>query len=64
MKRLLTISLAVVLALGLSIMVFPAQPAVANPGDIYVPGDYPTIQQAINAATAGDTVHVAGRHLL
>lgn len=59
MKRLLATSLAVVLALGLSFVVFPAQPAMADPEDIYVPGDYLTIQAGIDAASAGDTVHVA-----
>ncbi len=59
MKRLLIISLAVVLALSLSIVSLPVQPAMANPGDIYVPGGYPTIQAGINAATYGDTVYVA-----
>ena len=28
-------------------------------GEIYVPGDYPTIQAAINAAQPGDTIVVA-----
>jgi len=31
--------------------------------DIYVPGDYPTIQAAINAASGGDVIHLAaGRY--
>jgi len=59
MKRSLVICLTVVLVMGLSIVLLPAQPAMANPGDIHVPGDYPTIQQAIDAAAPGDTVHVA-----
>lgn len=59
MKRLLSICLATLLALGLSVVALLAQPAMADPGDIYVPGDYPAIQQGINAATSGDTVHVA-----
>ena len=37
MKRLLTISLAVVLALGLSMVALPAQPAMADPGTITTP---------------------------
>ena len=58
MKRLLSISLAVVLALGLSFVAFPAQPAMAQT-TIYVPTTaYPTIQAGINAAFSGDTVQV------
>ena len=59
MKRLLGISLAVVLTLSLSMVALPANKAMAA-GDWYVnPGD--SIQNAINAAEAagGGTVHVA-----
>jgi hypothetical protein len=35
-----------------------ASPAL-HAGDLRVPADYPTIQGAINAASAGDTIHVA-----
>ncbi|MBA7692164.1 hypothetical protein ES703_100722 [subsurface metagenome] len=61
MKRVLVISLAAVLALCLSMVALPAKPIMANPGDIYVPDDYPTIQAAIDAAFAaeGGTVNVA-----
>ncbi len=59
MKRLLIISLAILLALGVSIVPLPAQPAMAGT-TIHVPTvDYPTIQSGINAASAGDTVQVA-----
>src|SRR5215831_4829236 len=34
-------------------------PQIASAATLHVPGDYPTIQQAINAATSGDVVLVA-----
>jgi len=36
----------------------PAMPATVSAATITVPDDYPTIQQAITAASAGDTVYV------
>ncbi|GEM_PF-2326620 len=37
--------------------------AVAVRADLYVPGGYPTIQSAINAAAPGDVIHIAtGRY--
>ena len=60
MKRLLAISLALVLALSLSIGPIPAQPALA--GSVFkVPSNYSTIQAGINAASTagGGTVLVA-----
>jgi len=39
---------------------FYAKPIKANPADIWVPYDYPTIQAAINVAKSGDIIHVAG----
>ncbi len=72
MKRLLAIFLTVVLILGLSTVLLPAQIAVANPGNVvYVDDDntgyedgseadpFNTIQEGINAALSGDTVQVA-----
>ena len=35
-----------------------AYPVEASPGTIYVPDDYPTIQQAVDNATSGDTIIV------
>ncbi len=61
MKRVLVISLVAVLALCLSIVLLPAQPATAG-GDFEVPSaSYPTIQAGINAASLanGGTVLVA-----
>jgi parallel beta-helix repeat protein len=37
---------------------FKIQPAKAEPGTIIVPDDYPTIQEAINAANPEDTIYV------
>lgn len=39
-------------------LAFDMQLVKANPETITVPGDYPTIQEAINAATLGDTIYV------
>jgi len=59
MKKLLTVLGIVVLVLALDVMLLPAQVARAST-DIYVPSlTYPTIQSGIDAASAGDTVHVA-----
>jgi hypothetical protein len=60
MKRLLAISLALVLALSLSIGPLPVQPALAG-GVFKVPSNYSTIQAGINAASTagGGTVLVA-----
>jgi parallel beta-helix repeat protein len=40
-------------------MAFIVVPVMADPGIIRVPEDYPTIQEAINAATINDTILVA-----
>jgi pectin methylesterase-like acyl-CoA thioesterase len=37
---------------------FNIKPAKAEPRNIVVPDDYPTIQEAINAASYGDTIFV------
>jgi len=39
-------------------LAFHIQPVKAEPTTIVVPDDYPTIQEAINAATPGDTIFV------
>lgn len=57
MKSIISIFLAVTLSLVISIVIFPAYPVMAQ-GTIYVPGDYATIQDAIDAASPGDTVYV------
>jgi len=57
MKSIFSILLALVLALSLGLVT--AAPALADGTIIYVPGDYPTIQKAIDAASDNDTVIVA-----
>jgi len=59
MKKLLSITLIILLVLCLNAIQLPANPAMADPADIYVPSDYSTIQEAIDAASPGDTVFVA-----
>jgi len=55
MRRFLSILLALGLVLSFSlVMAVPTQGATYN-----VPGDYPTIQAAITAASSGDTIYVA-----
>src|SRR3990170_6241034 len=53
MASLIMLSLLLIVMLA-----FDVQPVEAT--TIYVPFDYPTIQEAINAASNGDTVVVAG----
>jgi len=57
MKSILSILGAVALSLVVSIVIFPASTVMAQ-GTIYVPDNYATIQEAINAASPGDTVYV------
>jgi parallel beta-helix repeat protein len=55
MKKLVLIGL-LLFALA---FIFKAETVNANPKDIWVPYDYPTIQAAINAADPRDVIHVA-----
>jgi nitrous oxidase accessory protein NosD len=57
MKSVFTVLLAVMLLL--SPVAATAKPVAAQNDTINVPGDYPTIQQAIDAASDGDTIIVA-----
>ncbi|MFC2122570.1 right-handed parallel beta-helix repeat-containing protein [Bacteroidota bacterium] len=57
MKRLVSILIAVILVLGMGSVVISPHTALA--ASINVPGDYATIQEAINAAAPGDTINVA-----
>ena len=55
-SRALTAVMIAVLLLG--ILSAGITPASASPAEIHVPDDYPTIQEAINAADPGDTIIV------
>ncbi|MEA1871886.1 MAG: right-handed parallel beta-helix repeat-containing protein, partial [Chloroflexota bacterium] len=57
MKKLFSILFALVLVVSLGLVT--AAPVLADGTIIYVPGDYPTIQEAIDAASDGDTIMVA-----
>ncbi|MFU8795731.1 MAG: CFI-box-CTERM domain-containing protein [Dehalococcoidia bacterium] len=57
MKRVFSILLAVMLVLSLGAAT--GKPVAAQNSTINVPGDYPTIQEAIAAASNGDTIVVA-----
>jgi len=56
LKRMVSGIMLTLLVLGMSMLAFNIQPVSA--GTITVPDDYPTIQEAINAANPGDTVYV------
>ena len=48
----------VVLTITVVVLFFAAFTAVVNAATIYVPDDYGTIQDAVDNATAGDTIIV------
>ena len=50
--------LLTLLLIGMVSMAFDIQPVKAEPGTITVPDDYPTIQEAIDAASPRDTIFV------
>jgi len=58
MRRIASISILALLILTLFVLAFNIQPAKTEATTIVVPDDYPTIQEAINAASDGDTVFV------
>ncbi|MCX6758201.1 MAG: hypothetical protein NTX14_00650, partial [Candidatus Nealsonbacteria bacterium] len=45
-------------AIFAALLMFLAAERVGAADIVYVPGDYPTIQQAVNASVAGDTIIV------
>ena len=57
MKKIFSILFALVLVVSLGLVM--AAPVLADGTIIHVPGDYPTIQAAINASSDGDTIMVA-----
>ena len=57
MKNIFSILFALVLVVSLGLVT--AAPVLADGTIIYVPGDYDTIQEAINASSADDTIMVA-----
>jgi len=56
-KKIFSILFTLVLVVSLGLVT--AAPVLADGTIIYVPGDYPTIQEAIDAASDGDTIMVA-----
>jgi parallel beta-helix repeat protein len=54
----LLVVVAVALVLSVGMVAMPQEVAEANPGTIYVPDNFTTIQQAVNNATSGDTIIV------
>jgi parallel beta-helix repeat protein len=57
-KKATTVIVLTQLLLGLFLIKLNIKPAKTEPTPITVPDDYPTIQEAINAANLGDTIYV------
>jgi pectin methylesterase-like acyl-CoA thioesterase len=57
-SKILSVSLATIIVLSLVAFPLTIIPVRADPGIIYVPDDYPTIQDAIDAAEDNDTIIV------
>ncbi|RLC66425.1 MAG: hypothetical protein DRH97_06465, partial [Chloroflexi bacterium] len=57
MRKIFSVLFALVLVVSLGLVT--AAPVLADGTVIYVPGDYPTIQEAVDAAGLGDTIRVA-----
>jgi nitrous oxidase accessory protein len=58
MKRMISGIIVTPLLMAMLTLAYNIKPAVAAPTTIIVPDDYPTIQEAVNAAHQGDTVLV------
>jgi len=62
MKAILSRSLVTLIVIILGISSVTILNVKAQPRTITVPDDYPTIQEAIDASTDGDTVYVKRGH--
>jgi len=58
MRRAASVVMLTLLLVGMLTLAFNTQPVKTEPITIVVPDDYPTIQEAINAADSGDTIFV------
>ncbi len=58
MKKTVLTSLAVLCLLSTVVLIGDKKPVKADPDLIYVPTDYPTIQEAISHANPGDTIFI------
>jgi len=58
-KRTASAAMPTLLAIILLVFAFNIQPAKTEPTTIVVPDDYPTIQEAIDAVSSGDTILVS-----
>jgi hypothetical protein len=58
MKRIISGITVILLLMSMLTLTFNIQPAKAAPATIIVPDNYSTIQEAVNAASAGDTIYV------
>jgi len=57
-KKIVSRITLTLLLTGMLTLAFNIQPVRSEPATIVVPDDYPTIQEAVNAASPGDTVYV------
>ena len=58
MRRTVSALMIMLLLVGVSMLSFNVQRAKAEPNTIVVPDDFPTVQEAINAANHGDTIFI------
>jgi parallel beta-helix repeat protein len=58
MRKIVSGIMLTLLLIGMLTLAFNIQPVKSEPRTIIVPDEYPTIQEAINAANPGDTIYV------